>query len=93
MRALEALRANERDLYQEYMGFPEDLPDLRTKLAPGNTKPEGALNCYFALRERGEFTSDVLKVLEISEISACALWYHPPCEIVERGCVKFQASQ
>jgi hypothetical protein len=54
IRALEALRAKEPDLYQEYMGFPEDLPDLRTKRVPENTKPAGAMNCYFALRERGE---------------------------------------
>jgi len=54
MRALEALLASRPDLYQEYMAFPEDLPDLRTKKTPGNTKPEGALNCYFAIRERGE---------------------------------------
>lgn len=54
MRALEALREKDPALYQEYMGFPEDLPDLRIKQVPGNTKPEGAVNCYFALRERGE---------------------------------------
>jgi len=54
MRTLAALRAKEPDLYQEYMGFPVDLPDLRTKQAPENTKPDGAVNCYFALRERGE---------------------------------------
>ena len=54
MRALEALRAKDPDLYQEYMGFPEDLPDLRTKQPPGNPRPDGAVNCYFALRERGE---------------------------------------
>jgi hypothetical protein len=53
MRTIEALRAKEPKLYREYMGFPEDLPDLRTKRVP-NTKPDGAVNCYFALRERGE---------------------------------------
>ena len=54
MRILKALMTNDPDLYQELMGFPDDLPDLRKKLVPGNTKPEGAANCYFALRERGE---------------------------------------
>jgi hypothetical protein len=54
IRTLEALKAMNPDLYQEYMGFPKDLPDLRTKRAPRNTKPEGAANCYFALRERGK---------------------------------------
>jgi hypothetical protein len=54
MRILKALMTSDPDLYQEVMGFPEDLPDLRKKLVPDNTKPEGTANCYFALRERGE---------------------------------------
>ena len=54
MRILKALMTSDPGLYQELMGFPEDLPDLRKKLVPDNTKPEGAANCYFALRERGE---------------------------------------
>jgi hypothetical protein len=54
MRALEALRRADPILYREYMGFPADLPDLRIKRVPANTKPDGAANCYFALRERGE---------------------------------------
>lgn len=54
MRNLEALRVGSPALYQEYMAFPDDLPDLRKKHVPNNTKPEGATNCYYALRERGE---------------------------------------
>ena len=56
MRTLAALKATHPELYQEYMDFPDDLPDLRrpSKRVPRNTKPEGAENCYFALRERGE---------------------------------------
>jgi hypothetical protein len=54
MRALEALRTSEPDLYQEYMAFPEDLPDLRTKRVPENTRPDGVVNCYFVLRELGK---------------------------------------
>ena len=55
MQTLAALRSTHPELYQEYMGFPEELPDLRVpkKRVPRNTKPEGATNCYFALRERG----------------------------------------
>jgi hypothetical protein len=53
MRSLEALGSESPALYQEYMGFPDDLPDLRKKHVPNNTKPEGAANCYFALREHG----------------------------------------
>jgi len=54
MQTFETLRASNPDLYKEFMGFPENLPDLRTKEPPRNTKPEGAANCYYALRERGE---------------------------------------
>ena len=54
MRTLEAQRTNDAALYWEYMGFPEDLPDLREKRVPDNTKPGSAASCYFALRERGE---------------------------------------
>ena len=51
---LEALRTTHPELYQEFMGFPDELPDLRKKHVPANTKLEGAANCYLALRERGE---------------------------------------
>jgi hypothetical protein len=52
---LEALRRHgETKLYQEFMGFPAALPDLRSKKAPKNEKPESVTSCYFALRERGE---------------------------------------
>ena len=44
-----------RVAFKEYMGFPDDLPDLRPpkKQVPGNSRPEGAENCYFAMHERG----------------------------------------
>jgi hypothetical protein len=54
MRTLDALKMNDPDLYREYMRFPQNLPDLRKKNVPSNTKPEGVENCYFALRERGK---------------------------------------
>jgi len=56
MRTLDALKTSHPQLYREYMGFPNNLPDLRPpkRRVPGNTKPGGAENCYFALRERGE---------------------------------------
>lgn len=53
MRTLEALRVEKPDLYQEWMRFPDDLPDLRKKHVPRNSKPEGVVTCYLALRERG----------------------------------------
>ena len=55
IRILEALlRSGDVALYEELMGFPADLPDLRAKRCPKNEKPESVANCYFALRERGE---------------------------------------
>lgn len=54
MRALEALRLKEPDLYREFMSFPDSLPDLRKCRPPKNTQPRGVLGCYFAQRERGE---------------------------------------
>jgi hypothetical protein len=54
MRTFEALRNSHPGLYVEHMAFPVDLPDLRRKRAPSNSKPDGVENCYFALRERGE---------------------------------------
>lgn len=40
---------------REWMGFPDNLPDLRLLLPPqGNDRPEGVEECYFVLRERGQ---------------------------------------
>jgi hypothetical protein len=54
MRVLAVLRLHEPALYLEYMAFPDDLPDLREKMAPLNSIPESVENCCFAQRERGE---------------------------------------
>lgn len=54
MRTLDALEKADAALYREYMSFPEDLPDLRIKRVPENKKPDGTVNCYFALRESGK---------------------------------------
>lgn len=54
MRILQALRHSHPELYQESMAFPDDLPDLRRKRVSSNSKPGGAENCYFVLRERDE---------------------------------------
>jgi len=43
------------DLYQQLMGFPDDLPDLNRLQPPeGNAKPEGIEESHFARRQRGE---------------------------------------
>jgi hypothetical protein len=57
IRVLGALQASDPDLYREMMSFPNDLPDLRAKRVPSNTKPQGALNCHFVLRENGSLPS------------------------------------
>lgn len=54
MRILKIVEASDQSLYEELMGFPQDIPDLRNKRAPQNSKPGGVKNCYFAKRERGE---------------------------------------
>jgi hypothetical protein len=54
IETLQALSIANPAIYRKHMSFPENLPDLRKKRAPNNTKPDGVKNCYFALRERGE---------------------------------------
>jgi hypothetical protein len=54
IRILELARSSDVSLYEELMGFPAALPDLRSKKAPSNDKPRSVANCYLALRERGE---------------------------------------
>lgn len=54
MRVLATLQLHNPALYREYMAFPDELPDLRTKRVPLNSRPESAGNCYCALKERGE---------------------------------------
>lgn len=57
IRNLSNLKVTDPVLFDEYMAFPRDLPDLRTKRVENNSKPDGALNCFFAKRERGELQS------------------------------------
>lgn len=43
------------DLYRQVMGFPQDLPRLRTLRPPdGNTRPNGIAQSYHEQRQRGE---------------------------------------
>ena len=49
----------EPELYQQLMGFPDDLPDLSSLRPPaGNTRPEGITRSHFAQRERGELPDE-----------------------------------
>lgn len=53
MRILVTLQLSNPDLYRECMSFPSNLPDLRTKRAPSNSRPDSVGDCWFAQRERG----------------------------------------
>ena len=53
MQILAALQLDRPDLYRECMAFPDELPDLRTKQVPLNSRIESVGDCWFALRERG----------------------------------------
>jgi len=45
---------NDESLYQQLMGFPDDLPNLaRLRPPDGNSRPEGVGKSYFAARARG----------------------------------------
>ena len=56
MRMLATLQTSNPELYREFMAFPDELPDLRVKAkrVPLNSKSGSAVDCCFALRERGE---------------------------------------
>ena len=53
IRALKALQVSDPDLFQEYLSFPDNLPDLRRKRVCRNTRPEGVNTCFFVQRECG----------------------------------------
>jgi hypothetical protein len=54
MRITELAKTENVWLYRELMGFPDDLPDLATRRAPMNTKPDGIRRSFLARRRRGE---------------------------------------
>lgn len=55
IKVLKVLAKHTPQLFQQMMGFPEELPDLETLKPPqGNRRPEGVLESYFARRARGE---------------------------------------
>ncbi len=56
IETLATLETANPELFQEYLAFPDDLPDLRPpkRRVPRNTKPEGVEKSYLVLREREE---------------------------------------
>jgi len=50
--------AGNEELAESWLCYPRDLPDLCTLRPPeGNTRPNGAVNCCFERRRRGELDS------------------------------------
>ncbi|HJZ94298.1 MAG TPA: HNH endonuclease [Gemmataceae bacterium] len=48
-------KEHDADLYRQLLGFPDDLPDLRSLRPPGgNTRPNGIKQSHFCRREKGE---------------------------------------
>ena len=49
------LKTMNYELYEQLLGFPESLPDLRSprRKVPNNTKPQGLESSYLVLRENG----------------------------------------
>ncbi len=43
--------------YEEWMRYPEDLPDLNSKVPTGNSRPQGIVQSKFERRRRGELPS------------------------------------
>lgn len=55
MKVLKVLAKHAPQLFQQMMGFPEELPDLSTLKPPqGNHRPAGVLESCLAQRPRGE---------------------------------------
>lgn len=54
IRIIELAEADDPELLQELMGYPQDLPDLRTCRVPENSRPTGVDESHFQQRERGE---------------------------------------
>lgn len=52
MRIIELAKERDPSLYQSLTGPPSDLPDLSRLRPPGNSRPEGLIESWFALRQQ-----------------------------------------
>lgn len=57
VRMLKHLFETNRELYREFMGFPDDLPDLSARRPTSNTRPDGVAQSWYAKRARSELPS------------------------------------
>jgi hypothetical protein len=53
MRIVELAKDRDAKLYDQLIGFPADLPDLRKLRPPQNTRQDGIEQSWFARRQRG----------------------------------------
>ncbi|MBM4086355.1 MAG: HNH endonuclease [Planctomycetes bacterium] len=51
---LQSCARTDRKLLVSLMGYPSDLTDLAKLNPPGNSRPDGVRNCFYAVRARGE---------------------------------------
>jgi len=54
IRILQCCAKGDRKLFVALMGYPSDLTDLAKLSPPGNSRPEGVRNSFYAVRARGE---------------------------------------
>ncbi len=54
LRALRVLAQHDFEEFERLMGFPANLPDLAKLKPPGNRRPDGVAQSWFAKRKRGE---------------------------------------
>ncbi len=46
--------AKAMELLKRWLGYPDDLPDLREQRVERNSRPEGAATCFYVKRHNGE---------------------------------------
>ena len=57
IETLQVLSINASAIYEKWMCYPDNLPDLRNSQPLGNTRPEGVQNCFHLKRIRNELPS------------------------------------
>jgi hypothetical protein len=50
---LRVLHQADRSVFNQWMGFPDDLPDLRTLRPPSNSRPAGIAGSWYVIKENG----------------------------------------
>ena len=51
---VDTLARHDKALFERFMGFPPELPNLAERKPPRNRRPQGIFESYYAQRERGE---------------------------------------